>query len=248
MHKIMRHGVLRYGVVAALGIFAPLAVPGIASAGVSASPRPATYVNLARATSQRNFHHDFKLSYQLRQGAPTVLTANNQAVALTANCHDCGVLAIAFQVVFVNDQNLTAINAYNNANATSYSCVSCTNMAEAYQIVVATDKQTRLTPRQELGLDQVRTGLEILRSEWLRVSSDQIESQSEALATKAESIVANPDYPRASAGGSSAGASTASPVVSPAVSPAVNQAALPAQLTETPQPIVDLYVDVQVSS
>jgi hypothetical protein len=67
MHKIMRHGVLRYGVVAALGIFAPLAVPGIASAGVSPSPssdpQPATYVNLAQATSQWNFYHDFKLRY-----------------------------------------------------------------------------------------------------------------------------------------------------------------------------------------
>jgi hypothetical protein len=248
MHKIRRHGVLRYGVVAALAIFAPLAVPGIASAGVSTSPswgpQPATYVNLAQATSQRNFYRDFKLRYQQRQGAPTVLTANNQAVALTDNCHDCGALAIAFQVVLVNDQNLTAINAYNNANATSYLCVRCTNMAEAYQIIVATDKQSRLTFWQEMGLDQVRTALETLRWEWLRLTPDQIQSQSDALADQAVSIVDNPDYtpwdPGTPAGGSSAGA--------PTFSPAIHQSALPAALTETTQPIVDLHVDVQVSS
>jgi hypothetical protein len=61
VHKIIRHGALRlrYGVVVALAIFAPLAVPGIASADVSASPsaspQPATYVNLAQAISQQNF-------------------------------------------------------------------------------------------------------------------------------------------------------------------------------------------------
>jgi hypothetical protein len=173
-----------------------------------------------------------------------VLTANNQAVALTDNCHDCGALAIAFQVVFVNDQNLTAIKAYNNANATSYSCVRCTNIAEAYQIIVATDEQSRLTYWQELGLYQVQTGLEILRWQWRSLTPDQIQSQSDALASKAESIVANPDYtpwdPGASAGGSSAGATT--------FSPAIHQAALPAALTETTQPIVDLYIDVKVSS
>jgi hypothetical protein len=244
MHKIMRHGVLRYGVVAALGIFVPLAVPGVASADVSTSPQPATYINLAQATSQRNFYHDFKLRYQQRQSAPTVLTANNQAIALTDNCHDCGALAIAFQVVFVNDQNLTAINAYNNANATSYSCVRCTNIAEAYQIIVATDKQSRLTNWQEMGLNQVRTALGNLRWEWLSLTPAQIQSQTDALATQAESIVDNPDYtpwnPGTSAGGSSAGAAT--------FSPAIDQSAQPAELTETTQPIVDLYVDVQVSS
>jgi hypothetical protein len=173
-----------------------------------------------------------------------VLTANNQAIALTDNCHDCGTLAIAFQVVFVNDQNLTAINAYNNANATSYSYVSCTNIAEAYQIIVANDKQSRLTYWQEMGLNQVRTALGNLRWEWLSLTPDQIQSQTAALATQAESIVDNPDYtpwdPGTTAGGSSAGAST--------FSPATHQSALPAELTETTQPIVDLYVDVQVSS
>jgi putative peptide zinc metalloprotease protein len=238
----MRHGVLRlrYGVVA-LAIFGPLAVAGTASAGVSAgpsaSPQPATYVNVAKATSERNFYHDFKLKFQVKQGAPTVLTADNSAVALTAGCHDCGALAIAFQVVFVNDQNLTATNADNNANATSYECVRCTNMAEAYQIIVATDKQSRLTYQQELGLDQVWAGLEALR--WPGLDPDQIQSRSDALANEAVSIVDNPSY---SVWGQEA------PAAAPAVSPAIDGSARLAALTETTQPVVDLYIDVKVST
>ena len=235
---------LRYGVVA-LAICATLAVPGTASAGVSttppASPQPATYVNLARATSLRNFYHAFTLRFQLQQGSPSVLNANNSAVALTANCHDCGALAIAFQVVFVTDQNLTAINANNNADATSYACIRCANTAEAYQIIVATDEQSRLTDQQERGLAQVRAELEALQQPGL--DSDQIQSQSDALANQAVSILDNPAYGRsdqgAPAGGLAAGAST--------FSPAINASALPAALTESTQPLVELHIDVKSS-
>lgn len=244
LHK-MRPGALRlrYGVVA-LAIFAPLAVPGTASAGVSASllasPQPATYVNLAKATSLRNFYHAFTLRFQLKQGSPSVLNADNNAVALTANCHDCGALAIAFQVVFVTQQNLTAINANNNADATSYNCVRCANTAEAYQIIVATDEQSRLTDQQERGLAQVRAGLEALQRPGL--DADQIQSQSTALANQAVSILDNPAYGvpggGASAGGPPAGASTVSPAI---------KSALPAELTESTQPVVDLFIDVKQS-
>jgi len=246
LHK-MRHGALRlrYGVVA-LAILAPLAVPGTAFAGVStsrlASPQPATYVNLAKATSLRNFYHAFTLRFQLRQGSPSVLNADNNAVALTAYCHDCGALAIAFQVVFVTEQNLTAINANNNADATSYACVRCTNTAEAYQIIVATDEQSRLTGQQERGLAQVRAELEALQRPGL--DSDQIQSESDALANQAVSILTNPAYGQgAPAGGPAAAAST----FSPAISPAIGAAALPAALTQSTQPIVDLYIDVKSS-
>lgn len=243
-HK-MRLGALRlrYGVVA-LAISAPLAVPGTAAAGVSAnplaSPQPATYVNLAKAASLWKFHHAFTLRFQLRQGSPSVLNADNNAVALTANCHACGALAIAFQVVFVTEQNLTAINANNNADATSYACVRCTNTAEAYQIIVATDEQSRLTYQQELGLAQVRAELAALRRPGL--DSDQIKSQSGALADQAVSIVDNPAY-----GVSDQGAPAGGPAAASTFSPAINGSALPAGLTESTQPIVDLYIDVKSS-
>jgi len=235
---------LRYGVVA-LAIFATLAVPGTASAGVStsplASPQPATYVNLARTTSLRNFYHAFTLRFQLKQGSPSVLNANNSAVALTANCHDCGAVAIAFQVVFVTDQDLTAINANNNADATSYACVRCTNTAEAYQIIVATDEQGRLTDQQERGLAQVRAELEALQQPGL--DPDQIQSQSDALANQAVSILDNPAY-----GVSDQGAPAGGPAVAASTfSPAINASALPAALTESTQPLVDLYIDVKSS-
>jgi hypothetical protein len=144
--------------------------------------------------------------------------------------------------VFVNDQNLTAINASNNANATSYACVRCTNIAEAYQIIVATDEQTHLTFQQRVGLTEVRFALEGLR--WYGLSPDRIQKLSDALANKAVSIVDNPDY-----GMPGQGAQGGGPLArAAAVSPAISGSAQPAALTETTQPVVDLYVDVKVST
>jgi putative peptide zinc metalloprotease protein len=244
----MRHVALRlrYGVVA-LAIFAPLAVPATASAVVStnppASPQPVTYDNLANATAQRNFYYDPVLAYQLDQGgSPSSVNASNQAVALTDNCRDCGALAIAFQVVFVSDQDLTGITAYNNADATSYSCVRCNNMAEAYQIIVATDQQSQLTPQQRRGLDLVHARLQSLLR--FGFSPGLVQRESNALANQAVSIVDNPDYglfgQGALPGGPFAGAAV--------VSPAINGSDLSAEMTESTQPIVDLYVDVKVST
>jgi putative peptide zinc metalloprotease protein len=233
---------LRYGVVP-LAIFAPLAVPGTAAAGVSPGPQPATYVNSANATSEHSYFHAFDERDQVDQGAPTVLTATNEAVALTANCKDCGALAIAFQVVFVSDQNLTATNATNNADATSYGCTNCTNIAEAYQIIVATDEQTQLTFQQQLGLLLVRAKLEGLRLQWPSLDATQIEDESDALANQAVSIVDNPAYTVWGQTAPSGGLARES-----TVTPAINAAAQPAELTESTQPIVDLYIDVKVST
>ena len=242
MLRKIRIGALRsrYGVVA-LAIFAPLAIPGTASADVP-SPRPATYVNVAKATSLRNRYTDFTLSFQLRQGSPSVLNADNRALALAANCDDCGAIAIAFQVLFVTSQNLTAINAYNNAEATNYSCVSCTAMAEAYEIIVATNEQRRLTYQQELGLARVRAGLEALQRSGL--DTDQIQSQSDALANQAVSILVNPAYVVSDHGAPASGP----PAGASMFSPAVNGSALLAELTESSRPLVDLFIDVKPGS
>jgi hypothetical protein len=247
LHKMMRHGAvrLRYGVVA-LAIFAPLAATSSAAASVSYTPQPATYtpqpatyVNSANATSQYNYDHAFNLRFQLVQrGSPSELTADNSATALTDNCRDCGALAIGFQVIFVNSQNLTAINASNNANATSYSCVNCTNMAEAYQIIAASDTQTSLTWEQAAALYRIDANLAALQRPFL--TPDQIQSRSDALANLAVSIVSNPDFGLSSGGGPLARTS--------AFSPAINGTALPTELTSSTLPVVDLYVSVKVST
>jgi hypothetical protein len=253
LHEKMRHWALRlrYGVVA-LAIFAPLAATSSAAASVSTTPptsptpppatyvapQPASYDNSAKAISPYDYYHAFDLKFELRQSSPSVLTADNSATALTENCHDCGALAIGFQVVFVNDQNLTAINASNNADATSYACVRCTNMAEAYQIIVASDTQSQLTWEQTAALYRVDASLAALQRPGL--TPDQIQSKSDALANLAVSIVSNPDYGISSAAGPLARTS--------ALSPAINGAALPADLTSSTQPTVDLYVSVKVST
>jgi hypothetical protein len=236
---------LRYG-VAALAIFAPLAVSGTASAAVPTNPpvidQPVTYVNLANATAQRSFYYDPVLKYQLDQGdTPSSVNASNQANALTANCFNCGALAIAFQVVFVSDQDLAGITAYNNADATSYSCVRCNNMAEAYQIIVATDQQSQLTFQQRLGLDLVHARLQALLL--FGFNPNFVQRESDALANQAVSILDNPDY-----GLPGQGVPVGPFARSSALSPAINGSNRSAELTEDTQPVVDLYIDVKVST
>jgi hypothetical protein len=244
----MRRGALRlgYGVVA-LAMFAPLAITGTASASVSTDPPPSTgpvtYVNLASASALQSFYYDRVLKYQLDEGgAPSSVNASNEADATTENCRDCGALAIAFQVVFVSDENLPTITAQNNADATSFSCVRCNNMAEAYQIIVATDQQTQLTFQQRLGLDLVHDRLRALLQ--FGFNPNFVQRESNALANQAVAIVDNPDYGLFGGGGPVGGFFAKES----AFSPAVNGSNHAAELTETTQPIVDLYVDVQVST
>ena len=226
---------LRYGVVA-LTIPVMLSIPVTASAAVPdtvpASTQVKTYVNVAKATSLHNWRTDFRVKFQLGQSSASTINATNQAVALTSGCHDCGAVAIAFQVVFATKQNLTALNADNTADATSYACVRCSTLAAAYQIVFISGTQQRLTDAQELGLAQVRAELEALQYSGL--NTDQIQSQADELANQALSLLQN-----------SAGA--APPDGAPSPSPSINASALPAQLTENSQPVIDLFVKIQSS-
>jgi hypothetical protein len=209
---------LRYGVVA-LTIPVMLAMPVAASAavlGTASATSQVTYVNLAKATSLHNWQTDYSVKFQLRESSASIINADNSAVALTSGCHDCGAIAIGFQVVFAPAQSLTALNVDNTANATSYSCVRCSTLAEAYQLVDISNSQQHLTYDQVAGLEQVHFELEALQYSGL--STDQIQSKVAELANQALTILQN------SAGAAPAGSA-------PSISPAINGSALPAQLT-----------------
>jgi len=227
-----------YGMVP-LTILGGLLGPGAGSAhalGTAPHSTQATYVNQAKATSLRNGRTDYSVQFQLDQTSASTINADNSAVAMTSGCHNCGAIAIGFQVVVASSQSLTALNANNTANATSYSCVSCTTLAEAYQLVYVSNTQPRLTARQLAGLEYVRFQLALLR--YSRLSSDQIQSKVAELANQAEALLQNSAGPAPTSG---------TPAVSPAVSPVVNGSALPAQLTQPTQPSVELFVQIRTA-
>lgn len=221
---------LRCG-IAALTVPVTLSIPVTASAAVAgASPASAqvqSYVNRAEATSHWNWWTDYSVKFQLRQSSASIINADNSAVALTSECHDCGAIAIGFQIVFAPEQSLTTLNVNNNADSTSYACVRCSTLAEAYQLVYISNSQQRLTLRQLAGLEYVRFQLEALQYSGL--STDQIQNKVADLASQALTILKD-------------GAGTTPVGYTPLLSPAINGSAQPGQLTELSQPVIDLFV------
>jgi hypothetical protein len=224
---------LRWG-VAALAIVAPLAIPAAASASTSAGPlsprnlHARTFVNVDRTLTMQNRRTNFTVDFQLDQASAPVITADNHVDAVTANCHDCGAIAIGFQVVYVSKADVTTINANNDVNSAAYSCIRCSLVGEGYLIVVAQGSQSQpLTSSQLQSLSQVRAQLEALRRSGDDNPSD-IQTQTDALASTIVSILTDPP--------------AAGPIdVSPTVTPAINNASLNGSLTGSHRPFVHIY-------
>jgi hypothetical protein len=223
--------------VAALALAAPLAMPAAASASTtfqnpfnSRYPQAVTYTNSDNALSLLSGRTDFSAKFQLDQSSASDITLDNKVNAFTALCHDCGTVAIGFQVLYVAKADLTTLNTNNNVNATVSSCVRCTNLAEAYIIVVADGPQAPpLTGAQLQDLKQVQIELEALR--YSHDSDSEIVTQTTTLAGDVKSILTDP--------------STVGPDVSPAVTPAINGANSNGTLTGTNQPIIDMFRSVK---
>jgi hypothetical protein len=218
----------------ALTIPITLSISGTASAAVGdaaqlSAPAPA-YVNQAQAGSQTDGWTDYDVEWQLEQTTAAVVNAENSAVASTSYCHDCGAIAIGFQVLVVSKQDLTSITAHNTATATSYSCVRCNNLAGAYQIVVATNSPEQLTLGQALGLAEIQSKLETIQRDGL--SADRSQQLADGLANEAVAVLG---------GGSGAGPNRNGPDLTPAA----NNSNRPADLTENSGPVVNLYVKYQ---
>jgi hypothetical protein len=226
LSEIRRSGSLRllYGVVPVTILIAVLS-PVTASASTQD-----TYANLAKAISLRNWRTDYSVKFQLRQSSASVINADDSAVALTSGCHDCGAIAVAFQVIFALAQSLTILNVNGTAEATSNACVRCSTLAEAVQLVDISNTQQRLTWKQRAGLEHVRSELEELR--YSRLSTDQIQSEVAELANQAVALFQN----------STGDAPASEP---PLVSPAINGSALLGPLTGISQPGIELFIKTQ---
>ncbi len=214
-----------------IAILAGLFSPVSASAAVS---RPAgttaAYVNLAKAISVSTGLPRYSVRFQLGESYAPAINADNTAIAQTSGCHDCGAIAIAFQVIFAPEQSLTAINAENTADATSTSCVRCATLAEAYQIIDISNTQRQLTFEQLQDLEGVQIELNALRL--FHLTPDQIQTRVTEIADKAVAILQNPD---GVAPGSKA----------PMVPKAAAGPALRSERAGISQPGVELFVKIQ---
>jgi hypothetical protein len=224
---------LRWG-VAALAIAAPLAIPAAASASTSVGPLnswnpPArTFVNVDRTLTMQNRRTNFTADFQLDQASSPVITADNHVDAAVADCHDCGAIAIGFQVVYVSKTDVTTINANNDVNSTADYCVRCSLVGEGYLIVVATGPQSQpLTSSQLQSLYQVKLQLEALRSSGDDNPSD-IQTQTDAMASTIVSILTDPP-------------ANGPDDISSAVTPAITSPGFNGSLTGNNRPFVHVY-------
>src|ERR1039457_5322872 len=92
----------------ALTIPITLSMTGVASAAVNdnSPAQTQTYDNLA----QTERWTDFSVKYQLEQTSAETVNGDNSAVASTSYCHDCGAVAIGFQVLVI-DRKSTRLNS-----------------------------------------------------------------------------------------------------------------------------------------
>jgi hypothetical protein len=237
---------LRFGIVA-LTIPITLSIPVTASAAVpgAVSARThVTYVNAAKATSKRNWQTDYSVKFRVWQSSASIINADDSAVALASKCHDCGAVAIAFQVVFARAQSLTTLNQDSTADAIGNACVRCSTLAEAYQLVDVSTSQQWLTSRQLAGLDRVGFQLEALQQS--RLSTDQIQNKVAELVNQAVTILTGGAGSTPGGAGSTLVGAGSTPVgPTPLLSPAINASSLPAQLTQlSQQPAIQLYVKI----
>jgi hypothetical protein len=212
--------------LAALTIPMTLCGTGIASAAprAVAAPAPAVYNNQAETGSQTNGWTSYDVEYQLGQSVAATVTGSNDAEASATYCHDCGAIAIGFQVLVVSKQELNTINATNSSEAVSAFCTRCSVFAGAYQIVVATNTPLQLSLGQALGLADIHAKLLTIERDGL--SATRSEQLADGLADEAVAVLQGGGH---------------GPNQAAAYSPATARADLPGHLTENTGPIVNLY-------
>jgi hypothetical protein len=212
----------------ALTIPITLSMTGAASAAVNdnSPAQTQTYDNLAQASSQTDRWTDFSVKYQLEQTSAETVNGDNSAVASTSYCHDCGAVAIGFQVLVISKQDLANLHVSNTADAASYACTRCDTLAAAYQIVFATNSP-QLTFDQILGLAGIEQKLDALKTSGL--STARMQQLAGEFAQQAVFILQG-------------GIGTYRDGNAPAYSPALHGAGLPANMAENSGPVTDLYV------
>lgn len=150
-----RHGTYRQ-VAATLALCLVVlagAVPGVAWADGGDTT--------AVAINTRDGASIFRLAFQIRRVAGSVVDQQNAAVAYSS-CTECQTVAIAFQVVLAMGDVDTAIPE-NYAIAINQQCTECTTLAAAYQFVLTTGGPVRFSAEGNRTLAELRRRLLELR-------------------------------------------------------------------------------------
>ena len=176
-----------------------LALLGLAlPAGAQAPQEIGADDNQAIAVNTDDGASIFRLAFSVRYVTDGMVDQTNTAVAL-ASCTDCRTVALAFQVVLVED-DADVVVPENRAVALNVACAECLTYASATQIVLGVDGPVRLTGEGYRRLAQIAISLRRLEKDIETVDPNELlavvaEAEQELLAVYTEELrpIGRPD-------------------------------------------------------
>ena len=172
---------------AALVAFGPAAAPAAAQGGD----------NTAIAINTKDGASIFRLAFSIRHVMGDVVDTTNAAAAFSS-CTDCQSVAIAIEIVLIED-NASTITPENIAFAYNYECTLCVSVAEAYQFLLTTGGQVHFTADGNQELAQIRRELEALRNADLTIA--ELQAKLDDVAKRIANVLATQLVPAGNSSG-----------------------------------------------
>lgn len=193
-------------------------------------PASASADTAAVAVNTKDGASIFRLAFQVRRVADSVVDESNAAAAI-ASCSECETVALAFQAVLVFGDT-TTVTPENLALAYNEDCIECLTYAAATQLVLGFDGPVRLTADGERRLQALRSYLLQLRREddW---SVEQLEAVVDEARAELRDIFATEVVP---AGQPEDTSSSSSPSTTTTSTPSPTSTSKPATTTTSGSP------------
>ena len=123
--------------------------------------------NTAVAINTKDGSSIFRFAFAVRHVMQDTVDQSNAAVAY-ASCTSCTTVAIAVEVVLIED-NASTITPANIAIAINQQCTLCTTFASAYQFILTTGGTVHFTAEGNRAIEEIRKEIQDLQDQTLTV-------------------------------------------------------------------------------
>jgi putative peptide zinc metalloprotease protein len=165
-----------------------IVIAALVACGLSAAtPGQAAADNAAIAVNTKDGTTVFKVAFAIRHVMSDVVTETNAAVAYNS-CTDCASVAIAFEIVLVED-DASVVSPTNVAIAYNQDCTTCVAVAEAYQFVLGTGGLVHFDAEGNRILADIRRELHSLKKEDLTL--DRLQAMLDDIAARMADVLQN---------------------------------------------------------
>lgn len=159
--------------------------------GLSSARPPVAHAqggdNTAIAVNTKDGATIFKVAFAIRHVMGDVVDQTNAAVAF-ASCTDCTTVAIAIEIVLVED-NANVVTPTNIALAYNLQCNLCLTVADAVQFVLSTGGPVHFDAEGNRILAQIKQELEQLKHESLTL--DELQAKIAQMESEIRDVLAN---------------------------------------------------------